>query len=165
MKLVVRLAAIVALCMAQIGLADAFSFHSPDGNFTVQFPEPPKLEKKTGNTQGGVAYELSLWSVDKGDSAYIVSMNVYAKPVQEEYDGPMNGVVGSCKGKLVDQQPFQLQEMTGREVFVECPGPLMFRERMLWVDSRLYQFLYVGPPGTENNAEVSAFLNSVHIGE
>jgi hypothetical protein len=165
MKLVVRLFAGVVLCVAQIGLADAFSLHSTDGNFTVEFPEQPKFEQKSGKTVAGTDYELSLWTVDKGASAYIVSMNVYAKPVSEDYDAPINGVVGSCKGKLVNRLPFQMQGMTGQEIFIECPGPLMFRERMLWANSKFYQILFVGPPGSETNADVDAFLNSVHIDE
>jgi hypothetical protein len=161
----VRLFALVVLCLAQVGLAGAFSLHNTDGNFTIEFPEPPKFELKNGKTVGGTAYELSLWTVDKGETAYIASMNVYANSVQEEYDGPTNGVVASCKGKLVNQQSFRMQAMTGREIFVECPGPLMIRERLLWVGSKLFQFLFVGPPGSEKKADVDAFLDSVRIGE
>ncbi|MGP0061162.1 MAG: hypothetical protein ACLPID_17965 [Beijerinckiaceae bacterium] len=165
MKLIIRLFAGVALCLAQVGLAGAFSLHNTDGNFTVELPVAPTFEHKNGTTEGGIAYDLFSWTVDKGEIAYIVTVSVYAKPVNMEYDGPTGGLASSCKGKLVNQQSFRLQGMTGREVFVECPGPLMFRERLLWVGSKFYQFLFAGPPGTENSADAEAFLNSVHIGE
>ncbi len=165
MKLILRLLAFIVLCLAQVGLAGAFSLHNTDGNFTVEFLEAPTFEHKTGATEAGTAYDLYTWTVDKGEIAYVATVSVYATPVNMEYDGPIGGLASSCKGKLVNQQSFRLQGMTGREVFVECPGPLMFRERLLWVGSKFYQFLFAGPPGSENSADADAFLDSVHIGK
>jgi len=165
MRLAVRVFAIAALCVAQLGLANALSFSSTDGDFTAAFPEEPKFEKSSAKTAGGIPYDQYLWSVDKGESWYGVGMIAYSKPVKDEYDGPTNGAVAATKGKLVSQQPFQLQGMTGREIFIESPGPLIIRQRLLWVSGKLYQFLFVGPPGSEKSEDADAFLNSVHIGK
>jgi hypothetical protein len=164
-KLSVQFSTAVLLCMIQVGLAQAFTFHNTEGNFTVQVPEQPTFKKKTGTTADGTAYELSLWTVDQGQIAYIVTMNTYASSIREDYDGPVKAVAGSCKGKLIDQQPFQSQGLTGREIVVECPAGLMFRERLIWVHSKLYQFLFVGPPGSEKNSDVDFFLSSIQFGE
>ncbi len=161
-NLIARLFGVVALCIASVGLADGYSLRSPEGNFTAEFPEQPKLTKNNAKTGGGIAYEQYLWSVDKGSTWYGIFMSVYSQPVQQEYDGPTSGSVAAVKGKLTGQQPFELRGMTGREIFIEASGQSV-RQRLLWVGARLFQFVFVGPPGTEKNVDVDEFMSSVQF--
>jgi hypothetical protein len=161
-NLIARLFGIVALCTASVGLADAYSLRSPEGSFTAEFPEEPKLAKSNANTGGGIAYEQYLWSVDQGSTWYGIFMSIYSQPVQKEYDGPTKGSVDAVKGKLISQQPFELGGMTGREIFIDASGQAV-RQRLLWVGDRFYQFVFVGPPGTEKAADSETFMNSVQF--
>jgi hypothetical protein len=160
----VRMLLLVVLCVAGAEFAHAFTFSSDEGNFSAEFPDQPKLEKTNQSAANGIAFDQYIWGTGKGDAYYAVSMDIYTKPVKEEYDGPTNGVVSAVKGKLINQQSFRLQGMSGREIFVEAQG-VVLRDRLLWVNGRLYQFLFSGPPGMEKTPAAEAFLNSVHIGK
>jgi hypothetical protein len=164
-KLVLGIFAIALLCMAHIGLADAVSFHSADGNFTVEFPQQPDFKESEGKTTAGVAFKKYRWLVDQGEIAYFVNISVYAEPMKSEYDALIKRAVAATEGKLVNRQSFQMQGMTGQEIFIEISDSLAARQRFLWADSKLYQFIYVGPPGSEKGPDAETFLNSARIGE
>jgi hypothetical protein len=162
-KLLLSLFAAAVLCAAHVERAAALPFHSADGNFSVEFPEQPKFEKSNEVSDRGVAYELNFWQVDKGTVAYAVALVDKPQFTSESYDASIKGIVAGVKGRLVSQQPFEIQGMTGQEIIIECPGPLTYRERLIFVGSKFYQFVFVGPPGSEKNADAEVFLNSIHI--
>jgi hypothetical protein len=154
---------ITSLCVACVGFANAFTFRSSEGHFTAEFPEEPKLDQTNAKSDDGTPLKQYTWEVDKGDTVYSVTMTTSQKRLTFNYDNGAAGFVKATKGKLISQQKLQMQGMEAREIFVEAGG-YIFRDRMIFVDQRIYQILYGGPPGSEKSAAAEAFLNSVYLG-
>jgi hypothetical protein len=154
---------VTLLCLAYVGLADAFTLQAEDGFFTAEFPREPMHSKKNIQAPDGTPVEYSTWGVDNGDYQYFVLLHASKTAMPFDYDTGTSSFVTRMKGKLISEQPFRLQDITGREVFVEA-GPSVFRSRFLFVNQqRVYQIVYIGPRGTENSADARTFLNSFRL--
>jgi len=164
LKPLVRVFVLVFASLACVGLAHAFTFRSSEGHFTAEFPAEPKLtEKNSTSDKDAVPLKQYLWAVDKGDTVYHVTMTISKARMTFNYDDGTNAFIKAVNGKLISQQTFQMNGTTGREIFVEAGG-YVFRDRMLFINQRVYQILYGGRPGSEKSAAAEAFLNSVHLG-
>jgi hypothetical protein len=162
LKLLLRALVVVLPCFAYAGFADAFTLRSEEGHFTAEFPREPKFSRQSSPTGDGTPAEVYQWIVDNGDVTYMVAVTVSKQKITFDYDKGTNGFVKAVNGKLISQQPVQMQGKTGREIFVEAGG-YIFRDRMLFVNQRIHQIAYGGKPGTEKSADAEVFLNSLQL--
>jgi hypothetical protein len=51
----------------------------------------------------------------------------------------------------------------GREFLARMPSGNTLRQRLFLVGNRFYQTIYVGPPGSEAEPDVEAFLASFRV--
>jgi hypothetical protein len=153
-----------------LGGASAFTLNSDEGQFKVELPDRPSFEKLNEKTASGQPYVRYQWLVDQGEKAWIVTYNDYQRGTvdrvgrEKMYDNGVDGSVKAVKGTLRSNRPIDHDGVHAREIIVRVPeGPMVMRQRLFIVGDRLYQNIYVGPPGTEDSGEVQDFLASFHI--
>ncbi|MSU46008.1 MAG: hypothetical protein EXS42_02485 [Lacunisphaera sp.] len=103
-------------------------------------------------------------------TAYILAYNDYpsgsiAKLDREKtYSDIINGLVDSLKGMVRSNVEHKLGEVAGREyVLINKTDKFVSRTRCYFVGDRLYQIMYMGPIGTENDKEALHFLDSFRL--
>jgi hypothetical protein len=128
---------ITSLCAACVGFANAFTFRSSEGHFIAEFPEEPKFDETSAKSDDRTPLKQYTWEVDKGDTVYSVTMTTSKKHLNFNYDNGAAGFVKATNGKLISRQKLQMQGTEAREIFVEAGG-YIFRDRMIFVDQRIY---------------------------
>jgi hypothetical protein len=155
----------VMICVFFADIAFAYTLKSDEGKFTAELPAEPTFEKLNETSAIG-PYVRYQWLTDQGAKAWIVTYNDYtagtiAKTgLEEAYKGAVQGSVRGTKGELRSDKAITQAGISGHEILVSIPGPFMMRQRIFIVGDRLYQNIYVGPPGTEDDAGVDAFFAS-----
>jgi hypothetical protein len=155
-----RLIGIAIACAMTAGVASAYTFTSPEGKFTAEFPAAPALEKTKNKTTAGTPYDQYTWSIENKDGWWGVAMIIYARTVVKDYDAHTQGAVAATKGTLRSQKAIQQSGAQGREIIIDVPQSGVVRQRLLWVGDRFYQMVFSGGPGTGTTPDVDAFLNS-----
>jgi hypothetical protein len=151
---------IVVACGVAASAASAYTFASPEGKFTAEFPAAPTLEKTTNKTTSGTPYDQYTWSIENKDGWWGVAMIIYSKAVMKDYDAHIRGAVAATKGNLLSQKTIQQSGAEGREILIDVPQSGVVRQRLLWIGNRFYQMVFSGRPGTGTTPNVDAFLNS-----
>jgi hypothetical protein len=169
-SLVNRLAGAVCAFLLIVSAAAAFTLESDEGRFTIELIEKPAFEKLHEKTAAGYFVDRYQWLLDQGEVAWIVTYGDYPEAdvkrlgAETMYDNGAKGSVDGVKGKLQKQGPIQHSGVRGRELFVAVPeGNMVMRQRLFLVGTRLYQNVYVGPAGSEQNGDVDVFFNSFQI--
>jgi hypothetical protein len=67
------------------------------------------------------------------------------------------------KGDLRANDPITVGVLQGREVVAVVPGGLVLRQRFFIEGDRLYQNMYVGPVGSQDDPAVEAFFASFRV--
>jgi hypothetical protein len=167
-KILGRLIGIVVACALAASAAGAYTFTSPEGEFTAEFPAAPTLEKTAGKTNGGTPFDQYTWAVENSDGYWSVFIFNYSKLVpkdvftQESYDARVQGAVANSKGTLRSQKPIQQSGVQGRDFLIDIPkSGIVIHQRLLWIGDRLrlYQIIW-GGRGTGTTPDVEAFLDS-----
>ena len=167
---ITRFVGAVLIYALSAGLAAAYTLKSDEGRFTAEMPAEPGFEKLNEKASSG-PYVRYQWLTDQGSKAWIVTYNDYqtgtiAKTgLAQAYKNAVEGGVKGVKGELRDEKSINQSGITGKESLVFMSnGPLIMRQRIFIVGDRLYQNIYVEPPGSENDAEVNAFFASFRVG-
>jgi hypothetical protein len=157
------LAAIVLL-LVQVGAAGAYVLKSDEGRFSIELPGEPSFQAIDEQSAAG-AHVRYQWLLDQGGRAFIVTYNDYARTSETEsvYDHGVEGALAATGGNLVRQQPVMLDGLRGREFFARMPSGNTLRQRLYLIGNRFYQTIYVGPPGSETDPAVEAFLGSFRV--
>jgi hypothetical protein len=158
------LLAAIALLVVQAGPAAAYVLRSDEGRFSIELPAEPSFQAIDEQSAAG-AHVRYQWLVDLGHRAFIVTYNDYARTSEAEtiYDNGLEGALTATKGSLVRQQAVTLEGLQGREFFARMPSGNTLRQRLFLVGNRFYQNIYVGPPGSEVEPAVEAFLASFRV--
>ncbi len=155
-----RLIGIVVACAMVASAANAYTFTSPEWNFTAEFPAAPTLEKIHTKTTSGTPYDQYTWSVENKAGFWGVALIIYSKSVVKDYNAHTQGAVSATKGTLRSQKTIQQSGAQGREIIIDVPDSGVVRQRLLWVGDRFYQMVFSGVAGTGMTPDVDAFLNS-----
>jgi hypothetical protein len=140
--------------------ASAYTFHSPEGGFIIEFPTIPVLTKVERQTAKGTPYDLYQWSVSDKDGHWAVAMSVYGKPRKEDYEGIIGATVAAARGRLASQKTVKQNGAEGREILIEAPKSAI-RERLFWIGGRLYFVSFSSAkPDAATAPEVDEFLDS-----
>jgi hypothetical protein len=150
--------------------ASAYTLKSAEGGISAEFKSEPKFEKFNETTKSGQPYIRYQWLLDEGATAWIVTYNDYKAGsikkvgLERAYEGAVSGGAGA--NKLRSKQLITRSGITGRAALVDIPAdkPTMVMQQWLFIKGdRLYQAIYVGPQGSENNPEVSSFMENFRI--
>jgi hypothetical protein len=158
----------VMICVFFADIAFAYTLKSNEGKFTAEMPAEPTFEKLNETAASG-PYVRNQWLTDQGAKAWIVTYNDYttgtiAKTgLEEAYKSAVQGSVRGTKGELRSDKAITQAGTSGHEILVSIPGPFIMRQRIFIVGDRLYQNIYVGTPGTEDDAGVNAFFASFRV--
>jgi hypothetical protein len=164
-----KFAAVILMC-AIGGAAHAYTLRSDEGNFVAEFLGEPGYKKLEETAKDGQHYVRHEWLLDQGAKAWIVTYNDY-KPgtianqgLEKSYENAVAGSVQGVKGELKSVIKISNHGTDGREDFITMPEyKLIMRQRIFFIGDRLYQILYVGPPGSEKDAVVDDYLASLNI--
>ena len=167
----VRLLGVALIYAFSVSVTFAYTLKSDEGRFTAEMPAEPGFEKLNEQASSG-PYVRYQWLTDQGSKAWIVTYNDYqagtiAKTgLAQAYTNAVQGGVKGVKGELRNEKSITQAGVSGKESLVFMPnGPLIMRQRIFIIGDRLYQNIYVGPPGSENDAEVDAFFGSFRVGK
>lgn len=140
------------------------------GRFSIDMPAPQnRATNATDSGLGKTTIHLLMHDADPS-TAYILGYNDYppgsiAKlDLAVTYKNVMEGVLGSMKSDLHNSGAHQLGDTKGWEyTFADKEGKLSGHVRSYFVGDRLYQIMFLGPPGKENSEESLHFLDSFRI--
>lgn len=143
------------------GTMSADAFNSPEGKFSAEFPRAPSQTRTQGVTTKGTKFDEYRWSALNKDGDWVVAMFAYAKSRKADYEAQISAAVGAAKGVLVNQKQIQQSGVEGREILIDGPKADVVRERMFWIDGRLYFVIFSSAKRARaNSPEVDKFLNS-----
>jgi len=147
------------------------TFSSPDGSFSVLFPNNPTENKQSVNTAAGSINSTMYISTDENATNYMVGYTDYPeaniKQVQPDkmFDGGRDRLIASEKGKLISQSAITLAAYPGRAIAVECPDGLIITARLYLVKNRFYQLLAETKRTKEDAERIKSFLDSFKLAE
>jgi hypothetical protein len=140
--------------------ASAYKLKSALGGFVAELNSEPRFTKYNSTTVYG-KYTRYEWLLDDGAKAWIVGYSDYATKgviakagLQNALETAVQSTAG--KNKLRSAQPITRWGLTGRDFLIDLPDKLVMRS---WI-FRLYQAIFVGPIGSEDSADVTAFLEN-----
>ncbi len=105
--------------------------------------------------------------IDNGPIGFIVSHNDYPeselaqRSANSILDAVRDGQVGK-ENKLISEQRLTMNKYLARRILIQ-EGDQIIVSQIVLAGQRLYQAIYVGPPGTENGADAKRFIDSFAI--
>lgn len=166
MHLLPRFAAVVALAAFVAAPAQAQNWveHKPAGiGYRIEMPAAPQIQARDVPTAIG-PIKTTMAVVDRGSIAYIVSHNDYpaaaiqGKSPDDLLDGIRNGQVGTHQ--LRSEQKIDMGGRPARHLVIETAQGQVILSRIVMVEARLFQAIYVGPRGTDAGEAAQRFINS-----
>jgi hypothetical protein len=160
----------VLLCgLFAASAADAYTLKSSEGGFSAEFKAEPAFKKLEEKASSG-PYARYQWLLDQGAYAWIVTYNDYPAGtiektgLQHAYQHAVDGGIRGVNGRMQSNNPVSNSGIAGRESTVFIPkGNLIMRQRIFIKGDRLYQNIYVGPPGSEKGKDVEDFFASFRL--
>ncbi|MBV9756384.1 MAG: hypothetical protein JO047_04960 [Alphaproteobacteria bacterium] len=141
-------------------------FRSSKAGFVVQFPGEPKVDANPPEADGR---SETRYTIDLGDTAYIVAVDEYA-PGKLTNANPMvlldsaqGAVLKGLNGTLRQRRAVTVSGFPGREILFDTADHNTGKVRVYVVRNRLYQTWYLGPSGQETRPDVDRFLNSFRV--
>ncbi|HEY7609999.1 MAG TPA: hypothetical protein VIF14_12260 [Alphaproteobacteria bacterium] len=169
MRLLPRLAVIVAFAAVPAGnqaLAEWVE-HKPAGiGYRIEMPEAPKVQSRDVPTAVG-PIKTTMALVDRGAIGFIISHNDYppdaikGKAPDALLDGIRSGQVGSHK--LRAEQKITMSGHPARHIVIDTAQGQVIVSRIVVVEARLFQAVYVGPKGSEDGDDAKRFINSFQL--
>jgi len=144
-------------------------YTSTDGNLTVDFPAPFKVDTQRSDTAvGEIVIELA--TCEFNDSALSTASTLYPFDADEfdaveSLEGAVEGVIRSCNGSLLKSYPLELNGMPGQEGVVHVQDNIYYRYRIV-VNGKtpsLYIVQVVGKKAWVQSETMSAFIESMQV--
>ena len=134
--------------------------------FVVELPGEAKVDVVPPEPDGR---SETRYSLDLGDTAYIVAVDDYApgKLANADptslLDAAQGAVLKGLNGTLRQRRSVTLGGFPGRELLFDTPDHNTAKVRVYVMRNRLYQTWYLGPSGQETRPEVDRFLDSFRL--
>ena len=136
-----------------------------EGGVAILMPgAPEKSEQALAN--GG---KLSSVAVSLGATYYSVSVSGIDKGLLQKstaeqlLDLSQNGSISAAKGTLRTKRSFTLGATPGREFVYDTTSNLTLKQRQYIFGDRLLQVVYVGPPKSESEPEITRYFDSLRF--
>lgn len=148
--------------------ASAFEVKSYEGKFSMEFPGSPAAS--TIHDIGSCVATRHEYRFQEHSKVWMASYQD-CKPKGILADLGHVGVIKNAikrmlkavKGDLRVNDPIKVGVLEGREVVVVVPGGLVLRQRFFIEGDRVYQNMYVGPRGSQDDPAVEAFFASFRV--
>ncbi len=169
MRLLPRLAIAIALAAPAAAPAQAQNWveHKPEGiGYRIEMPAAPKVQSRDVPTAVG-PIKTTMAVVDRGAVGFIVSHNDYpagaiqGRPLSDVLDGIRNGQVGAHK--LRNEEKITLGGQPARHLVIDTAQGQVVVSRIVMVENRLFQAIYVGPRGGEDGDDAKRFMASFQL--
>lgn len=165
-----RAAVVGIVLVAFAGLAGAQpagTYVSPNGKYTIKFPDTPKVTTKgTETAVGELTVTVATFATAEGN-VFLVSHTEFPTVPKAEnrgtlFDGVRDGVKGS--GKITDDKDiaFGPDKLPGRE-FVVDKGKQRVRYRVVLRDAKLYQVAAIGTADFVAGRDANQFFESFEL--
>jgi hypothetical protein len=136
-----------------------------EGGVAILMPgAPEKSEQALANggklfsvavSLGATYYSVSVSGIDKG---------LLAKNSAEQLlEMSQNGSISAAKGTLRTKRPIKLGATEGREFVYDTTSNLTLKQRQYIFGDRLLQVVYVGPPNSEGQPEITRYFDSLRF--
>lgn len=140
-----------------------------DGSFRAELPGTPRHVSNRLETPVGVA-PVEMWVVEDGDRAFMVGFTEYPEQLRvvveerELLDSARDGAVARVRGKLLIDEPKEMNGVSGRRIEFDAEGGEVRVRGDLFVDGRrLYQAFATVSPTEVGAPEVARFLDSFRL--
>jgi hypothetical protein len=168
MRLLPRLALVVAFAVPVAAPAHAqWAEYKPDGiGYRVEMPGAPKIQSRDVPSAVG-PIKTTMAFVERGRTGFIVSYNDYpaeavkATPREQLLDAIRNGQVGSHK--LRGEEKITINGQPARHLVIDTAQGQVVVSRLVMVEARLFQVIYLGPKGSEDGDDAKRFLASFQL--
>lgn len=150
---------------------DWTSYSPKDGSFSAQFPGPP--EESVEPTDGPTGkIDMHQFAVERQTgSAYMASYTDFPVPaaspdeIKKRLVAIRDAALGSAHATLVDDKEIVVNGVPGREFTSQMavPEEVVTHTRVFMRGSRLFQFMTLVPKGTNEDADVRRFLDSIAL--
>jgi hypothetical protein len=161
---------VVLVTFVSAGASRADDYASPEGKYTVKFPDKPKVTSQTAKSAvGDLTVNIATFANSDGNAFMVSYTDFPASATKEEnhgtlFEGIRNGAKGT-DGKLVGEEKeisFGPTKLPGREFTIE-KGKQRIRFRVILNGSRLYQVAAIGTEAFVTGKDGTAFLDSFQI--
>lgn len=141
-----------------------------NGHFVVKFPGEVKRASMPVDTPVGKVM-MNVVSHEAGVIAYMIIYSDYPAGSVTKTGGPAKvcenaskGAVDSVNGTIRTSAACQLGDVTGLEIVADIPSRAsVARLRFFVVGDRLYQVMFIGPPGQEASPAVMNYFASFRL--
>jgi hypothetical protein len=136
--------------------------------FTVEMPANPKRETSTVKTPKGPV-EITIYTVDRGDEAYAISVGKMPAGVEPDLDGAIDGAAANIHGTVAEREETEHQGLPARDARItdgdQNGTKFTTFLRVIGDDDRYYQLQYVTKGGDVRDpaAGYEPFLESLEI--
>lgn len=161
------LSVLLAIAAAALS-ANAHEVKSFEGKFSIAFPGLPVTD--TIHDVGSCIATRHEFRLKERARVWIASYQDCKPPGMLADLGHMQilknaikGVLKAVQGELRAEDPVEVGVLQGREIIVAVPGNLILRQRFFIEGDRIYQNMYVGPFGSQNDPAVEAFFASFRV--
>lgn len=165
---------VVALGLAAIpagnpALAQNWVEHKPAGiGYRIEMPAAPTVTTRDVPTAVG-PIKTTMVMVDRGAIGFIASHNDYppdaikGKTPDALLDGVRNGQVGAHR--LRAERRITMGGHPARHIVIDTARGQVIVSRIVVVEARLFQAVYVGPKGSEDGDDAKRFIGSFQLVE
>lgn len=162
--------AIVLAVLVAPGLARAQEWpeYKPNGiGYRIEMPKKWEESSQDVPTDLG-PIKMHMATVDEKSKAYMSIYSVFPKehidktPADRLLDNARDGAVKNVKGQLLTEDRIDIGGHPGRHIVVDTANARV-SQRLLLLDVKLIQAIYVGPAGSEKDADTVRFFNSFAV--
>ncbi|HWK86498.1 MAG TPA: hypothetical protein VNQ34_03235 [Xanthobacteraceae bacterium] len=166
-RFTILLTALLAI-FASATYADAFEVKSYEGKFSMEFPGAPAAS--TIRDIGSCVAARHEYRFQERSKVWMASYQD-CKPAgiladlghADVIKNAVKRMLKAVKGDLRANDPITVGVLQGREVVAVVPGGLVLRQRFFIEGDRVYQNMYVGPIGSQDDPAVEAFFASFRV--
>ena len=163
-----KLFAALLVIVSGASFANAYELKSFEGRFSIAFPGAPATD--TIQDVGSCIATRHEYRFKERGRVWTASYQD-CKPAGRVADlghtyilkNAILGLLKAVKGELRSEDPVEIGVLQGREIVVAVPGNLILRERFFIEGDRIYQLMYVGPFGSQDEPAVDAFFASFRV--
>ncbi len=167
MHRIARPLALLFFAVATPASAQDWIEYQPTGfGYRIAVPGNPTVTTQEVPTRVGVLKNITA-SVEIGNRGFVImhvdypTAHVESVPAARILDGVRDGQAPS--GKLRSERALTIGSHAARHLLIDAGGENVMVSRIVLVGQRLIQAIYVGPRGSEDDADTRRFIESLAI--
>lgn len=166
-RMIALIACFILSSFAAAAQTEWVTFSSPEGRFSLQFPEKPTAEVNHAIADKPTMYSFTAKSRTIGCFASYADYRVSDGQQQSALDNIRNAIVSNNGGRLLDETKISINGNPGRQLLMskttENGSELIYHSRMYLVGSRLYQIVAIYLKGDSQSPELPKYFDSFRL--